>query len=1109
MSAPIELQNGSKGEEVAELQDMLSTLGLFKDPLDGIFGEHTAIAVKEYQQQHGFDANGVVGGEMIDALREDISKGDDITDEKMQDLKERIEEILDVITSETGMRARDRYPCLLRVGDDWESYPFKWEPFRDLAGPIEWPEYDPPVVIISSHEQLSEPEIQTRYVPHQHIRFIVSTTVNVTSIVNKWIEILSKYVTPKLEPVTWFLEGLDLKPSDVSPIVRSFLALETSEDIEQTDFDDGAGEKQAGFSATVRAIADNFGEVPVTAIMIAEALKEKHVEYAGNLLGGIRFDVVEAAEKRNWNDWSNSVAQLYDADTLAKSHHQVIDGRLFLIGLGLLDQLLQNELEKNNVWAQLLLEIDEAAIGSGGALRDALNSIQLAHGYKSDRTDGEDQLGIQGEVNALCEVIMDPNVTPPLAIGLFGTWGSGKSFFMGKMRERIHKLSNQHIENYPENVVQIRFNAWHYADTSLWASLAVEIFERLADPEPVDNSKHEEWLIERGDPKREEREKLLANLEIYREAKATLESERDQLKKAKRRLQIRCGQDEEAGNKAINNFQLTNIAAELVKDPEVNAGLDNISKELGLKPAVDQLSSIARELYTASGYISAIWRKLSNKTVAMGLIITALVLLLMAPAVLMGDGSWYASMSLAVSSLVSMVLAISKHILPASQTVNQGLSFINSTLETVQSVKERLATKREKEDKELDVLFANHNKKIDEAKRGIATINEKIATVTGQADALTVGRQLYNFLADRAAGYQKHQGVVGMLHRDFRFLDTQLRAQVSSENITGLPKIDRVILYIDDLDRCSPEKVLEVLEAVHLLLALELFIVIVGVDPRWLMRSLRHQYKALCLNDNPSNDPYLHTMPTEYLEKIFQIPLTLPAMESEAYGHLISSLAPGTVVPTISRKPKEPGMAARRTDSPDTTGGNRVPTRATIKVQAGSAAQGSRGKSIDLTSEEVGFIQQLGGLVDTPRAAKRLMNTYRLIRATQHVGSRSRFLGADGKPGEYFAVLTLLAVAAGFPTLVDRVLVSLEEDAKTKKIQNWEGFLNELEPGKGSYLPDEINPPKNDDLLALTDAAEWENMYNGLKESAPGNQLKELDPYQRWGRIVARFSFTL
>jgi KAP family P-loop domain len=1015
-------------------------------------------------------------------------------------LSERIEEILSFLASETGMQvARDRYPCFLRVGDDWDTYSFKWEPFHDLAEQLDWPETSTPIVLVSSKEAQDEPLIGTYSEPHAHLRIKVSPALPVAAIVDKWIVQLAGYFPLKKKPAEWFLKNLQLRPADVTPAVRQFLGLERP-----------TPKKRIEVSATVEGIAKSLGTSPVTAFAIAEALQKRHREYASNRLGGLSLKVPGNAVSHEWEVWRDSVTNLYNRNEIAKSHHEVIDGRLLLVGLGLLEDSLREALEKADVWAPLLLEIDEAVVEPSGPVRDALNGVQLAHGYERDSPDGVDQLGIQGEVNALCEVIMDPKVFPPLAVGLFGAWGSGKSFFMEKMRSRVYELTKGSPKNRPKNVVQIRFNAWHYADTSLWASLAVEIFERLADPEPVDPEKREKWLKDRGDPKKKAREKFLANLETYREAKAALEEEGSQLEQAHKRLESARRNAQTARKNALANSSLINVAAELVGDPEVKTGLERISKQLGLKPAVEQLTSIATELQTASGYLVATWRKIENKTWTAGLLMTAFVFLVLTAAVnLAGNGAWLGSLVPAIGSLVSAVAASTKHILPAAQAVNQALAEVSSTIEKVSQVEERLMAKRSRQEQELELKLAGYSERITEATRSIVALNEQIATLAAQAEALSVGRRLYDFLADRAAGYQKHQGVVGMLHRDFRLLDAQLRAQPSSSNKSGLPRIDRVVLYVDDLDRCSPAKVLEVLEAVHLLLALELFIVIVGVDPRWLQRSLLHQYRDLCLSEDLSKDPYLLAMPTEYLEKIFQIPLTLPAMEAKAYSKLISSLAPGTAVPTPSPAPEGSAIPTRRAASPDSPGGARTPTRALLQVQEGSAAQGRGGTSIDLTSDELQFVQQLGGLVDTPRAAKRLMNTYRLIRATQHVGSRSRFLGADGRPGEYYAVLTLLAVAAGYPTLADRVLVALEDDTEKYQIGDWETFLNELEPGKGKLVPTDIISPKDEDLISLAAAAEWENMFNGLKASLPDNQLHHLEPYTRWGRTVARFSFTL
>src|ERR1044071_2383140 len=68
----------------------------------------------------------------------------------------------------------------------------------------------------------------------------------------------------------------------------------------------------------------------------------------------------------------------------------------------------------------------------------------------------------------------------PIALGLFGHWGSGKTFFMGLMSDRLDYLAKHGGAGYVRRVVQIDFNAWHYHDTNLWASLAMRIFEGLA-----------------------------------------------------------------------------------------------------------------------------------------------------------------------------------------------------------------------------------------------------------------------------------------------------------------------------------------------------------------------------------------------------------------------------------------------------------------------------------------------------------------------------------------------------------------------------------------------------------------------------------------------------
>ena len=75
----------------------------------------------------------------------------------------------------------------------------------------------------------------------------------------------------------------------------------------------------------------------------------------------------------------------------------------------------------------------------------------------------------------------------------------------------------------------------------------------------------------------------------------------------------------------------------------------------------------------------------------------------------------------------------------------------------------------------------------------------------------------------------------------------------------------RVVLFIDDLDRCPPRKVVEVLEAVQLLLTTDLFVVVVALDVRYVTKALERVYQGVLSADgDPSG--------LDYLEKIIQVP---------------------------------------------------------------------------------------------------------------------------------------------------------------------------------------------------------------------------------------------
>jgi peptidoglycan hydrolase-like protein with peptidoglycan-binding domain len=62
------LREGSRGDEVRRLQDLLNDQGFPPGPIDGIFGPRTVIAVMSFQETRGLRVDGIAGPETLGAL---------------------------------------------------------------------------------------------------------------------------------------------------------------------------------------------------------------------------------------------------------------------------------------------------------------------------------------------------------------------------------------------------------------------------------------------------------------------------------------------------------------------------------------------------------------------------------------------------------------------------------------------------------------------------------------------------------------------------------------------------------------------------------------------------------------------------------------------------------------------------------------------------------------------------------------------------------------------------------------------------------------------------------------------------------------------------------
>lgn len=95
-------------------------------------------------------------------------------------------------------------------------------------------------------------------------------------------------------------------------------------------------------------------------------------------------------------------------------------------------------------------------------------------------------------------------------------------------------------------------------------------------------------------------------------------------------------------------------------------------------------------------------------------------------------------------------------------------------------------------------------------------------------------------------------------------------------------KLNRVIVIIDDLDRCTPSTVISTLEAIKLFLFVEKTVFIIAADERLINYAVKSKFPNL-----PSSD---YDVSQDYLEKLIQIPIRIPALNQIEYETYINLL---------------------------------------------------------------------------------------------------------------------------------------------------------------------------------------------------------------------------
>ncbi|MEP7023525.1 MAG: P-loop NTPase fold protein, partial [Actinomycetota bacterium] len=618
-----------------------------------------------------------------------------------------------------------------------------------------------------------------------------------------------------------------------------------------------------------------------------------------------------------------------------------------------------------------------------------------------------------------------------------------------------------------QQVRQVRFNAWHYVDTNLWASLAATLFDELARPATPDAT-----------------EAKLAQLDEAREKERDARERRQDLELEVQELAADTSRAAAAVASAVP------VAIHAARRDSLRQDLRAVQDPKSKDYDVIRLANVLGQLDGAAVRARTVWRLFREEVRYRRTWATLVTLLVFVGGAVLAWvlGSW---------STGPKVLALAAGLIAGFTPALAGVQQVLHLAKEAREARELPLVRAQEELARAQAREQDAGQEIVQRERELAKLRDK-------------GLQLQEFVRERAASsdYRDRLGVISQVRRDFEHLVALVPGSrpAAAEQVVAVaaavaeqvPNVDRIVLYVDDLDRCPHQKVVEVLQAVHLLLAFKLFVVVVGVDSRWLERSLEAHYQDLL--DEPGS----------YLEKIFQIPFILQRMTPARYRDLVEGLAPAVAEPA-EPEPTGPHSAdalRRTTDSsqaqdgshamdvsqePNVSQGANVseepgpdpgpgpdPTPRPDPVPEPAPARAvlpplPRPEALVITGAERALLGDLGGIVPTPRAAKRLVNIYRMLRVSVPEDELEAFRPGGGD--EYQAVVLLLAILVGRPAEAGDIFAALR--AASDDTDVWQVL--------GGF----------DDAAAALAAVRRQLTVTGA------------GPYRRWVPRVARFSFRL
>lgn len=240
------------------------------------------------------------------------------------------------------------------------------------------------------------------------------------------------------------------------------------------------------------------------------------------------------------------------------------------------------------------------------------------------------------------------------------------------------------------------------------------------------------------------------------------------------------------------------------------------------------------------------------------------------------------------------------------------------------------------------------------------------------------GFKLENFDSEKEIG--QHLDNASQMKKDYinaqqqeNIIENVRKFREDFVNIIRTSNIDNLIIMIDDLDRCNPDRIIETLEAIKLFLAVEKTTFVIAMDENIITYSIKRKY--------PQLDDVEIDVSTDYIEKIVQLPIRIAELaETDIKNYMLLLISEmylsENVLNKLINKLRDKGIFVR---------GEIISGKEIIEIINGvTSTDGDKykqGYSQSDFEEQIQIFNSIGSVIaatlkGNPRQTKRFLNTF-------------------------------------------------------------------------------------------------------------------------------------